>query len=479
MPDAAGPSPHQKPPHIKKQAVLLIHGIGEQRPMATLWKLVDLVWLKAPRPPGAPERKVYSEPDEASGMFELRRLSTNAAADGKRTDFFEFYWAHLMHGNELSDVLAWLGALAMRKRDTVPPHLHKAWRTLRIAAVALAFILAIALGASLFAGLGGQAALLGLIALAAGCSVIAVTLADQIFFSPVLGDAARYLSPAPKNILSRQQIREQGLRLLDSLHASGKYDRIILVGHSLGGVIAYELIHHYWGRRNRMMTRDGAVQGALARVEAAGLALEADRTPEAVAAWRAAQHDLCAALTAETASDGAPLWLISDLVTLGCPLAHAETLLAEDPAAFRALLERRELASCPPIYETFADGRRRFSYCRTPGAADDANAAPRAPHNGAAFAAVRWTNIYFPIAGILRGDLIGGPSGGCFGAGVQDVPARAPRAGGWFPHMHYFEADADPVWGDPAWADHRDAIRAAIALERALDHAPNAAKHSP
>ena len=451
--------------HPKKQAVLLIHGIGEQRPMATLWKLVELVWLKAPRAAGAPEPKVYSEPDEASGIFELRRLSTNYNAAGKRTDFYEFYWAHLMHGNELSDVLAWLGALMARKRDTIPPHLHKAWTSLRFIAATVAALLATAFGASLFAGMGGRFAMVALLSLALLAVFAAVVLADQIFFSPVLGDAARYLRPVPKNIQSRQQIREQGLRLIDSLHASGKYDRIIIVGHSLGGVIAYELIHHYWGRRNRLMPRDGAVQDAIKNCEAAGLALRKSSDAATLETWRAAQRALHRALRNETDENGAPLWLISDLVTLGCPLAHAETLLAEDPAAFRRLLERRELATCPPLYEKFRDGAERFSYCRAPGAADDSNAAPRAPHNAAAFAAARWTNIYFPLAGVLRGDLIGGPAVPCFGLGVKDVPARAPREGGWFPHMDYFEADSDPAWGDAAWADHRAAIRAALALE--------------
>ncbi|MBI1251749.1 MAG: hypothetical protein GC189_09785 [Alphaproteobacteria bacterium] len=475
MPDAAG-----SPPREKKQAALLIHGIGEQRPMATLWKLVELVWLKAPCAPGAPERKVYSEPDEASGIFELRRLSTNFNADGKRTDFFEFYWAHLMHGNELSDVLAWLGALAARDRETIPPQLHKAWRSLRIAAMAIAAVIALVLGTSLFAGLGGQLALMAFVVLAGVASFVALVLADQIFFSPILGDAARYLRPVPKNIQSRQQIREQGLRLLDSLHKSGKYDRIIIVGHSLGGVIAYELIHHYWGRRNRLTERSSGVQGAIASAEAAGRRLVDEETSETITAWRAAQHDMFDALRNDCGPDGAPLWLISDMVTLGCPLAHAETLLAKNPEMFRQLLERRELAACPPQFETFPGGQRRFSYCRAQGETDNPDAAPRALHNGAVFSAVRWTNIYFPLDGVLRGDLIGGPAGACFGAGVLDVPARAPREGGWFPHMQYFNADSDPVWGDPSWADHRDAIRAAMALEQPapLDRVGEAVHHA-
>ncbi len=446
----------------KKQAVLLIHGIGEQRPMATLWRFVELVWLKAPARPGAPERRVYSEPDEVSGVFELRRISTNYNADGKRTDFYEFYWAHLMHGNVLSDVLSWLALLALRKRDSVPPQLHKAWTALRLLAGGLAFILVMAMGAGLIVGVTGRLLPLALLALALAAAFAALAIADQIFFSPVLGDAARYLRPAPKNIHCRQQIREEGLRLVDALHRSGKYDRIVLVGHSLGGVIAYELAMHYWGRRNRQMN-GAAVQAPLAAAEEAARAL--DDTPEALARWRAAQGALFEALRQERDKDGAPLWLISDLVTLGSPLAHAQTLLADSPEAFAQMLARREVSANPPLMEDFPGGARRFSYCRDPARADDPDAAPRAPHNSAVFAATRWTNIYFPMQGILRGDLVGGPCAPVFGAGVKDVAACAPDHGGWFPHMHYFRPDRDMPWGDPAWVDHRDALREALALE--------------
>lgn len=478
MADAsASPDPAPGPERPKKQAVLLIHGIGEQRPMATLWKLVDLVWTKAPRAPGAPERKVFSEPDEMSGVFELRRLSTNFNAQGKRSDFFEFYWAHLMHGNELADVLAWLGRLALQRRAQVPPHLHKPWMFLRVVAFAVAFFLALGLGASLFAGFAGHLWPLFVFIGALAFAYAGLTAADQVFFSPVLGDAARYLRPAPNNIVCRQQIREQGLKLLESLHQCGKYDRIILVGHSLGGVIAYELALLLWGRRNRMMNVSGVVQAALANAEAAALALEeAPNDPAALAAWRAAQSALYEHLRDTRGPDGAPLWLISDLVTLGSPLAHAPSLLADTPEAFAEMLARREVAACPPQFEIFGDGARRFSYCRAPGQADDSDAGPRAPHNSAVFAATRWSNIFFPMQGLLRGDLIGGPVAPVFGPGVEDIAARAPYQGGWFPHMHYFLPDAEAAWGDPAWLDHRRAIRRAVDLER---EAPASARVSP
>jgi len=468
MPDAAS-APHDahKLDAPKKQAVVLIHGIGEQRPMATLWKLVDLVWTHAPRPPGAPPRAVYSEPDEMSGVFELRRLSTNQNAYGKRTDFFEYYWAHLMHGNEWRDVIGWLSHLATRRRQQVPPQLHKAWSVIRTAAFVAPFFLFVFSGGAIFSGATGHDVSFAILAMLLLIAFGALIVLDQMFFSPVLGDAARYLRPTPKNIVCRQEIRLGGLRLLEALHESGKYDRIVIVGHSLGGVIAYELVCHLWGRRHRDLALGAAADEALAQVEEAGLALRRDPDSEtAREAWRDAQSAYHEALRASGR------WLISDLVTLGSPVAHADTLIATDPDDFRTLADRRELLTTPPFYETFANRRQRFSYSRAPGLADDPDAAPRAPHNSAAFAAVRWTNIYFPMQGLMRGDLIGGPVARIFGPGARDVAARAPRVGGWFPHLDYFRLDDEGPWGEPAWADHRAALRDAMGLETAPEAAP-------
>ncbi|MDX2233299.1 MAG: hypothetical protein NW200_02260 [Hyphomonadaceae bacterium] len=450
----------------RKQAVVLIHGIGEQRPMATLWQMVQTVWINEPRDDGK-ARAVYSEPDEVSGIFELRRLSTNENTHGKRTDFFEYYWAHLMHGNRFGHVVAWLGRLALRKRDQVPASLLKPWRVLQaplIVGGALLAMFLMTLLLALFAPSWTAPAYAMGVFLAVLWVVILV--AEKLFLTPVLGDAARYLSREPGDIQRRQDIRAKGLALLDDLHKSGKYDRIILVGHSLGGLIGYDLLTHMWARRNRRMDRDGPIQRAIEEGERAAKALLDAPSDETRAAWRKAQRRLFDALRDAPVGDGEPLWLISDFVTLGAPLAHAQTLLAETLQEFEAALRRRELATSPPHFEEFPGGRARFSYCRVHGQADDPDAGPRAPHNAAVFAAVCWTNIFFPAQGVLRGDLVGGSAANVFGPGVKDIPARAPRFGGWLPHLQYFETEADPrPWGDPTWVDHRAALREGVALE--------------
>ena len=58
-------------------------------------------------------------------------------------------------------------------------------------------------------------------------------------------DAARYFDPSPENIDERMHIRKEGIELLCNLHNTGGYNRIIIVGHSLGGVIVYDLANFY------------------------------------------------------------------------------------------------------------------------------------------------------------------------------------------------------------------------------------------
>jgi hypothetical protein len=132
-----------------------------------------------------------------------------------------------------------------------------------------------------------------------------------------LGDAARHLSPLPGNIAVRHKIRSEGLALLKQLHESGRYDRIVLVGHSLGSVIGYDILTIYWSQlHDRHRKPDRAPQPCLSEVEALGRQLEASSVAD-VGAFQEAQR----ALWLEQRGLGVP-WLVTDFVTLGSPLAH-------------------------------------------------------------------------------------------------------------------------------------------------------------
>ena len=85
MTDAAPGEKQQEkvvPPPAPRTAVLVFHGIGDQRPMETMLGVVDAV-LGEPDEPGAIGRwiKPYVGKD---GFFDLKSVSTKAVGDEGR-----------------------------------------------------------------------------------------------------------------------------------------------------------------------------------------------------------------------------------------------------------------------------------------------------------------------------------------------------------------------------------------------------------
>jgi hypothetical protein len=76
----------------------------------------------------------------------------------------------------------------------------------------------------------------------------------QYLVSPYVGDVARYVRADPRNIAMRAAIRDRGLKLLKDLHDRQSYQRIIFVAHSLGTVIAYDLISLLWAGREQALS---------------------------------------------------------------------------------------------------------------------------------------------------------------------------------------------------------------------------------
>jgi hypothetical protein len=236
----------------KKQAVLLIHGIGEQRPMDTLRGFVKAVWEK--------DEKVHSKitkhgtwsiPDSISGNYELRCLTTSQNKNGVLTDFYEYYWAHLMEGNKISHVTAWLKRILFKAPWKLPKPLRGIWYFLFFSSLVILYLVfndTLPVGAQITQTPSWYSTFFGLVLIP-----IIVTI-----FSDIIGDAARYLDPGPKNIKRRQEIRAKGVELLKKLHDSGKYDRIIVVGHSLGTFIAYDILTYAWQHFNNGIDITGA-----------------------------------------------------------------------------------------------------------------------------------------------------------------------------------------------------------------------------
>jgi hypothetical protein len=389
------------------QAVIVIHGMGEQRPMDTIRGFVDAV---LPEPVQGGE-KFFSRPDALSESFELRVLQNRTQP---RTHFFEYYWAYKVSGTTFAHIGSWLSALLLRSPQRVPKQLRPLWMVSWL--LLLAVLTAVVLGVFERITQGLSVLISGAAALLFGALQSVVLL--------FLGDVARYLSPAPGNIKLRQDIRSDGIRLLKKIQESGDYDRVIMVGHSLGSVVAYDILKHVWQDCYKDYREPGkSDQPALARVEKVGEDLRSGAAGVTLDDYMSAQQDAWKELRAL----GCP-WLVTDFVTLGSPLTHAALLLASDEADLRLRQRQRELPTNPPVPEVEknkAGEKRSYSYLVWDAYGPKLDIKLRALHHAALFACTRWNNLYFPAAGGFFGDLVGGPMRPWFGSGVRDVPLHS------------------------------------------------------
>jgi hypothetical protein len=220
--------------------------------------------------------------------------------------------------------------------------------------------------------------------------------------------------------------------VLNTLHERG-YDRIIVVGHSLGSVIGYDILTYAWPFYHR---------AAHTSAEPTMVCLEAIERL-ASNSGNSSDRDIQAAQRTyfnELVGNGSR-WRVTDFVTLGSPLAHADILLARDRADLEAKQNDREFPTCLPVLETFTRGgkqHKRFSFELNSGESDGY----RVPHHAAVFAPTRWTNLYFPSRMIVRGDLVGGPLGGVLGIGIRDVAVGTTQRGGFLSHTLYWKLGA-------------------------------------
>ncbi|MGF1462772.1 MAG: hypothetical protein ACFB2Z_06360 [Maricaulaceae bacterium] len=548
-----------------RTAVVFIHGQGEQRPGEALRELVRTVWQTDVSVAGDPDvntgaARVWSTPDEVGGTYETVRLATSASADGRRFDFYEFYWAHLMHGSRFGHVWRWLDGLMGRDTAEVPQELKPARRFIVwfcaqlffvILAAGLVFgqfigfeswlyiniFIAIALSLSGLIILTGKPlkaiqflffalpVFLGLFYLGQGDFQPARTpltdpnrawvISFYVFFliyglgvnwlirtlsnpiAQVMGDSARYLTPAPSNIARRQDIRAAGVGLLKALHGlkagpssdAPKYDRIVIIAHSLGTVVGYDVLKALWAEtvddltdapgdaehpiRQAVQACEAAAQrlhDPQCRLDEQGQAtilrkLAGAETPEikraqpvqneafeALEGFLTAQADFRRALAAKG-------WRITDFITLGSPLTYGPLLLAPSNARFEEMVADRELPQSPPVLQSETHQNNPcFHYMRN----RDGEPVLQ-PNHASLFAAIRWTNMFFParpVAGAwlfdkglkwgdwvrptrwgrlvvtglartsilgpllrlpARGDVVGGPLASHFGPGVLDL----------------------------------------------------------
>ena len=543
----------------KKQAVVVIHGIGEQRPLETLRSFVDAVYARDPTltpnhlplddpksarmklDDGTIVNRTWAVPDATTGSAELRRITTRPSISGVRTDFYEFYWADIMDGTPLELVTGWVRGLLIRSPLDVPRRtpVILAWLMLWALTIVFAiFAIAIAdaehgwfslvvttvIGAlaavrwPLFVVLTGgggalvvfrllQSAWKGFsnraspaaiarpkIAWPLGIAVLGVVLffllpvekaSDPRLWASVLtaatgalisgvmvpyvGDIARFVKATPSTVLKRKEVRDRGIALLTALHdavdpitGDRLYDRVVIFSHSLGTIVAYDILQHFWEDRGpnhkRPPMKDPQVLAAFKKVDAfvqkswAGGASGAGELPFDLPAFRLAQAELQQALVA--ANEG---WLISDFITVGSPLVHAEFLMSDNRIRMRQEFVERILSASPPrpdyptnsmLYNERRGGQQLGPFV----------------HFAAPFSTVRWTNIYdydwFP----LFGDLISGPLSDIFGAGIEEHRVRMTRGWGsrFFTHTLYWTLKPTDDPHNPP--EHIALIRKALAL---------------
>lgn len=395
------------------QAVVIFHGIGEQRPMETLRGFADAI-LPDPK---LGEEKYFSKPDPMSESFELRKLQNRTQP---RTHLFEYYWAYKIEGTVLGDIWSWLKTLLWRMPNKVPKQLLPLWYFSWL-------LIAGAIGGALFGLFNNFSDITTKspsFLISAGSALVFTGI--QWFVIHYIGDAARYLSATTRNIKLRHEIRADGIKLLKKIQEEGKYDRIIFVGHSLGSVIAYDILRQVWEEyQEDYRLPQKSDQPALAEVEKIGEALRDNKNEFTLKDYMDAQVNLWKEIRAL----GHP-WLVTDLVTIGSPLAHAAMLLARDDNDLRSRQRQRELPTNPPEYEIEKIKkveRRVYSYKVWDKYGKKKDITLRALHDAGLFACTRWTNIYFPAYLNVFGDIVGGPLRKLFGPGIRDIAVRSNK----------------------------------------------------
>lgn len=531
----------------KRQAVVVVHGIGEQRPGETL----DNILKGLGKSPALKGTKLTYVPDRRTGSRELYRVTTvpPEGDDGRRTDFYEFYWADIMAGNTLDDVKAWVFGLLMKRFKDVPAHVRLAWAGLwgvTLAIVLLAVLTVLTLinnqtyGSAMVVGLCLTVSLLALVvvrtmarrdrdwlekivavALKLGFAAIVLVplymlgLLETLFGHPGLytgailalviygvgrfvvpyvGDVARYTRVTPETIAKRAEVINRGLVLLRALHgmaptgaqesaaadadAVPDYDRVIVVAHSLGTVIAYDLLRHLWMECGPVRGGIASPQGVRSLKQLGEKMVRWDNADPLfdLTSFRAAQRSVSADLAQTPYA-----WRVSDFVTIGSPLTHAEFLLSDDQQKLQERFALGFLATVPPrhydaqgnMLDMAAQGKNPLVY---------ESDGKLVAHHTAAFAATRWTNIYDdPQGGIFSGDVVSGPLRSLFGIGISDVNVTLKKGGMLnrvFTHTSYWLAGvsadivAPPNWietalGADASAYHLDVLAAAMELDEA------------
>ncbi len=424
-------------------AVVVVHGIGNQLPMDTVRALVDNVY--GDNSGLAHPETVYSRLDRDAPFLDLRRLMLTKTGDHPRADFYELYWQATFGSGTPGAVLSW--ALKLLRSHPFGSQIRQVVNTVRIV---LGLMLIVAVGLTLAAlawgpGDGWQSFVVPALPFLAFLAALPKLLVTNLL-STVVADASRWFGPGPNDIAGRDKVRQLGLDLLMELHrpdddGEPRYGRIIVVGHSLGAVVAYDAIRLAFDKlrdpRNKPPLPDSDGPPNRRQPQAWNFPgpppdPASPDEPSPVPEYPLGYQQFQAALHAEQRHQGVS-WRVTDFITAGTPLTHARDLLASKRVSFQRRQEENEFPACPPLGEqqhreedwakvgqpvppaAGPNGKGRIAFYR------ELEQGPLRAHEGSPFATTRWTNLYIPMQWWLGGDPVGGPLKDVFGEGVRDI----------------------------------------------------------
>jgi hypothetical protein len=273
-------------------AVLVCHGMGQQVPFQTLDCIARAIVAAHQGHAEVVARLVQPGVEQSSmGRVEIT-LRDGAGGAAREIHLYEAYWAPLTEKAISFRRAAWFliesGIRGLRActRPTFQRWMFTGWKDLKLkgrTALLLAALLALALPLLALASLGALAWFVGLaMALAWHLKVVTLTLALLAYWKAMaafrrfvvqyMGDVAIYVSSNEVNEFwkIRDEIKDIGMRAASVVYnalappaeggATFAYGQVVVVGHSLGSVVAYDTL-------NALIKRDQAARLGLRAVQ--------------------------------------------------------------------------------------------------------------------------------------------------------------------------------------------------------------------
>jgi hypothetical protein len=344
-------------------AVVVVHGMGNQFPMETLREFVESL-----QPAGT---VLYSSPNRITSDREVRRLSIST----EPFDYYEYYWAHQMEEPGFTAILKWSCKLLFLQKPSAS--LQKHINLVRAVVILIPLLLAglAALGYWLFKDQVNSFIKISVYGLSVAVllrflwSLVSGTVMGAVQSS--VGDVVKYTIPSPGNIAVRDTIRKNGIELLRKLHeakkqdgVTPKYGKIILAGHSLGSIVAYDILSSLFAEYHGSYSNVPAV---VAQPELASLRGMYNQPNHAGNLYQNTQDKLFNEYKALGNQ-----WRVHQFITMGSPLTHAAMLLNKKHADFIRKKDQREFPVSPPQLDHADD---HFAFDNSFKTADNKNAA--------------------------------------------------------------------------------------------------------